>query len=426
MDSLYGLALSGAARRLPNRAAPTTLGGDPSARIAPLAAPRAFPVKGAAVPVDAPKASGAQRRVPIAKIELTEEEIQAAVEVLRSGALRQGRVCEAFEEAFAEKTGAKRAVACASGSAALHLAYQCVLQCGDEVLVPSFTFIATASMAGFAGAKPVFCDIDPDTFLIDLNDAERRVTPKTKAIAPVHLFGNPCETAAVRKFAERHGLSIVWDAAQAHGARVNGADIGSEEGLVCYSFYPSKNMFVGEGGMVTTHNAEWADSMRTLRQHGESGKYYHTHLAMNHRMTDVEAAIGLRQLERLDEMLRVRRRNGAILLDRLRDVPGVRTQTATAGAEHAWHQFCIVIDEAEYGIGRDGLQSRLEARGIGCSVHYPRGLHQQPVYVRMYGEQSLPVTERVAASILAVPVHHGLTEEDAHAVADAIRDCAAR
>ena len=182
----------------------------------------------------------------MAEIKLTEEEIAAAVKVLRSGFLRQGQECDSFEQEFAQKVGAKYAVTSASGTAALHLAYMTFLQPGEEVLVPSFTFIATGSMVTMAGGKPVFCDVDSETFLIDLEDAEKKITDRTRAIAPVHLFGNVCDVGAIQALAKKHDLVVVWDAAQAHGARYKGRDVGAFSDFVCYSFYPSKNMFVGE------------------------------------------------------------------------------------------------------------------------------------------------------------------------------------
>lgn len=360
--------------------------------------------------------------IGIAEIKLTESEIEAATAVLRSGNLRQGKECQAFEEEFAAYVGAKHAMTSANGSAALHLPYLAMLEPGDEVLVPSFTFIATASMASFVGAKPVFVDVDPNTFLIDLEDAAAKVTSRTRAIAPVHLFGNPCDQTAVDAFAKKHNLKIIWDAAQAHGASFNGVDVGAFSGAVAYSFYPSKNMFVGEGGMTMTDDAEIDKKMRLLRQHGVSGKYNHVVLGLNYRMTDVEAAIGREQLKRLDEMLAVRRKNADVLNAGLGQVPGLTLQTTTPGGQHAWHQYCVLVDEAEFGCGRDELSKRLGARDVASGVHYPRGLHQQPVYIELQGEQKLPTTERLAETILAIPVHHGMNESEAEQVVDAIKD----
>jgi len=360
--------------------------------------------------------------IQMASIKLTEDEIRAATDVLRSGALRQGRQCEAFEKEFAQKVGAKHAVTCANGSAALHLAYMAFLQQGDEVLVPSFTFIATGSMVTMTGGTPVFCDIDPETFLIDLRDAEKKITGKTRAIAPVHLFGNACDMESIRKFAEKHDLVIVWDAAQAHGATYRQQDVGSFGDFVCYSFYPSKNMFVGEGGMICTDSDAYYEKLRFMRTHGQTGKYYHTMMGLNYRMTDVEAAIGREQLRRLDDMLRVRRRNAEILLEGLSDIDGIRCQKITLQGGHAWHQFCIAVEKEIFGMDRDELAGRLKEKGIASGVHYPRGLHQQPVFEQRYGRMSLPATEALAEKILAIPVHHGLCEADAREVVLAIRD----
>jgi perosamine synthetase len=361
-----------------------------------------------------------RKPIQTAEISLTEGEIEAAVSVLRSGALRQGKHCDAFEREFAAYVGAKHAVTSANGSAALHLAYMAFLQPEDEVLVPAFTFIATASMVTAAGGRPVLCDVDPETFLIDLSDAERRVTPRARAISPVHLFGNPCAIDAIQSFAARYDLKIVWDAAQAHGARFRGRDVGSLGDFVSYSFYPSKNMFVGEGGITCTDNDDFEYRMRYMRSHGQTGKYLHTMPGLNYRMTDVEAAIGRKQLERLDSMLAVRRRNAELLNDGLKAVPGIQPQRLTPDGDHAWHQYCVRVDESIFGMGRDQLAEKLEEEGIATGVHYPRGLNRQPIFQELYGDEPLAVTDLLATQILALPVHHGLDVDDVIRIADAV------
>lgn len=358
--------------------------------------------------------------IPMAKIQLTDSEINAALEVLKSGALRQGKQCEAFEQEFADKVGSKFAVTCANGSAALHLAYMAILEPGDEVIVPSFTFIATASMVTMTGGKPLLCDVDPETYLLDLGHAETLVTKQTKAIAPVHLFGNSCDIKEVKAFAQKHGLKIVWDAAQAHGAAFEGADVGSFDDFVTYSFYPSKNMFVGEGGMICTNDKAMDEKMRFMRSHGQTGKYLHTMLGLNYRMTDVEAAIGREQLKRLDEMLAIRRRNADMLNQGLADIDGITPQRITEGCLSAWHQYCAVIDPAVFGCDRDTLAERLRERGIANGVHYPRGLHQQPIFQELYGKVALPNTEALTETIIALPVHHGLSEKQVEEIVAAI------
>lgn len=363
--------------------------------------------------------------IDMADTHLTEAEVQAAVRVLRSGALRQGSECAAFEEEFARLVGARYAVSCANGSAALHLAYAGLLEPGDEVLVPTFTFFATASMAIQAGLKPVLCDVEPDTFLIDLEDAENRLSSRTRAIAPVHLFGNPCHVGRVLAFAAEHGLKIIWDAAQAHGATWNSEDVGRFGDAVCYSFYPTKNLFVGEGGMVTTQEEDLAYRLRYLRTHGQTAKYTHTMIGWNYRMTDVEAAIGRAQLARFQDMLATRRRNAGILRVGLRDLEGLGLQKLSSSEdEHAWHQFCFTIDAAHFGCGRDVLKECLARQGIASAVHYPRCVHEQPVIEKLYGEQVLATGERLTRSILAIPVHHSVTESEVERIVQVIRDSA--
>lgn len=363
------------------------------------------------------------KNLQMSKIKLNEAEIAAAVRVLRSGALRQGKECDAFEREFCEKVGARHAVTSANGSAALHLAYMAFLEPGDEVLVPAFTFIATGSMVTMAGGKPIFCDVDPETYLIDLRDAESRLSSRTRAIAPVHLFGNACDIDAVQSFAKKHHLITVWDAAQAHGATYKGRDVGSLEDFVCYSFYPSKNMFVGEGGMTCTDNPAYESKMRFMRTHGQTGKYVHTLLGLNYRMTDVEAAIGREQLKRLYEMLGVRRRNAAVLDEGLSAIAGIKPQRTTEFCDHARHQYCVTVDAAIFGSDRDTLAEKLSEKGISTGVHYPRGLHQQPIFIELYGSSSdLPVTEALSRNIIALPVHHGLGEEDVIRIVSAIKE----
>lgn len=359
--------------------------------------------------------------IQMADTHLTEEEIQAAVKVLRSGALRQGLECDAFENEFAVLTGAKHAISCANGSASLHLAYAATLKPGDEVLVPSFTFFATASMVIQSGMRPIICDVDQETYLLDLSDAEKRLTPRTRAIVPVHLFGNACDVDQVRDFAETHHLKIIWDAAQAQGTQWKGRDIGGLGEAVCYSFYPTKNLFVGEGGMITTPDPEVGNRMRFLRTHGQTSKYTHTMVGWNYRMTDVEAAIGHAQLKRLDAMLAARRRNAKILTEGLRTLKGLKLQRLTEHATHSWHQFCLVVDESAFGMSRDKLMEHLKKAGVATAVHYPRAVHQQPIIEQLYGKQKLPVSERLTEIIVALPVHHALTEADAHAIVWAVR-----
>lgn len=371
------------------------------------------------------KTNDAPRRVPAMRVALDEHEIEAVADVLRSGALREGPLCRTFEERFADHVGAGFAVSASSGTAALHLAYEALLNPDDEVLVPAFTFIATASMVVKSGARPVFCDVDPAMLTIDVDDARRRITPKTTAIAPVHLFGNPCDVDAVRALADEHGLKIVWDAAQAHGARYGGTDIGAFDDVVCYSFYPSKNMTTAEGGMITTNDAALAERMRLLRAHGASGKYLHTVVGYNYRLTDVMAALGLRQLESLPSWIKERRANAETLAARLRGTSGVTLPVEQPGGESSYNLYTIVVDPGVTGIDRDAFVASLQAAGIGATVHYPRPLHRQPALEAFAPSSPLPVSERLSEQVLSLPVYPGLTADEIAYVGDTVATVAA-
>jgi perosamine synthetase len=358
--------------------------------------------------------------VPVGEVRIEEDEIEAVVAVLRSGNLRQGRVCREFEDAFAQFVGARHAVAVSSGTAALHLAYLAVLEPGDHVLVPSFTFFATASMVVAAGATPDFCDVDSNTYTLSLDSMHDRLTAKTRAIAPVHLFGNPADVDAVLAFADKNRCRVIWDAAQAHGTRFEGKDVGSLPGVTCYSFYPSKNMTTGEGGMVTTDDADVADRIRILRSQGSNKKYVHTAIGFNQRLTDFQAALGLVQLQKLPGWLEKRRDNASVLLAAIADVPGMNPQQAQSRGLHSYHQFSVVIDRDRLGRSRDEVAARFRELGVETAVHYPRPLHRQPVFEKTIGIQELPISDALSANILSLPVHNHLSTQQLERVVEAI------
>lgn len=361
------------------------------------------------------------RSIPIANVELSDDEIQAAVDVLRSGRLIQGKWTKAFEETFAETVGAQHATAVSSGTAALHIAYMATIEPGDDVLVPTFSHISTASMVHFAGGRPIFCDIDPQTFTLDLDSAQSNLTDKTTAIVPVHLFGNACPIDEIIEFARANDLSIIWDAAQAHGTRYRDADVGSFDDLVCYSFYPTKNMFTGEGGMITTNDADLAERCRLLRAHGQTKKYYHPTLGFNYRMTDVEAAIGLKQLQRLETMVDSRRSNAAYLTEHLYNVEGITPPYVPAYVVHSYHQYSVLLDTSRLGCTRDEFAAALDEQGIGTGVHYPRPIHKQPAFEELVSVSELPTSERICDHILSLPVHPGLEQQDLDEIIRAVR-----
>lgn len=354
--------------------------------------------------------------IPIANVELGEEEIESATDVLRSGYLVQGEQVERFEREFAEAPGANHAVAVSSGTAALHVAYLALLEPGQEVLVPSFTHVSTASTVEFAGGTPVFCDVDEETFTVDVRDAEERVTGDTAAVAPVHLFGNACDVEEVLGLAERYGLSVVWDSAQAHGTRYGGRDIGSYRDVACYSFYPTKNMTTTEGGMITTDNPEVAERCRLLRSHWQTEKYLHPNLGLNYRMTDVEAAIGRVQLKALDGFVERRRENAAYLTEGLSGVDGVTPQRPTEGADHSYNQYTVALDTD--GVSREAFRASLRESGIGTAVHYPRPVHRQPAFSGPH--EALPTSEALAERVVSLPVYPQLTDAELDRVLEAV------
>ncbi len=363
-------------------------------------------------------------KIPIAKVIITEDEIKAVEEVLRSGMLRQGEKVEEFERLFSEKVGAKFAIAVSSGTAALHIAYLAILEKCSEVLVPAFTHISTASMVCFSGCKPVFCDIDPRTFTIDIEDVKEKITSKTSAIAPVHLFGNACDVDGLIEIAEDHQLNIIWDAAQALGTEYNGRDVGSFDDVVCYSFYPTKNITTGEGGMIATNDPELNRKCRLLREHGQESKYYHTMLGFNYRMTDVEAAIGIEQLKKLDEFLERRIKNAEFFTKHLSKIKGLQTPYVKNGVKHTYNQYSILVDEKGFGMSRDELVKLLKENGIGVAVHYPRPLHLQPIFMEMFGakEGDLPVSEEISRRILSLPVHPNLGQGQLEKITNIIQN----
>jgi perosamine synthetase len=361
--------------------------------------------------------------IPIASVQLSEKEIAAVVEVLRSGRLVAGQAVRAFEEQFAQKIGATYAVAVSSGTSALHIAYLAVIGSGDEVLVPGFTHISTASMVHFANGRPVLCDVDGATFTLDVEDASRKISAKTVAVAPVHLFGNSCDIDSIFALARQYNLKIIWDAAQAHGTRYHGQDVGAFADIVIYSFYPTKNMTVGEGGMIVTNDKGLYQRCKLLRGHGETQKYYHESFGLNYRMTEMSGALGLEQLKRLSGLVEQRRKNAAYLNRYLMQVKGITVPLVADGVEHSFHQYSILLDLDQFKCSRDEFVTALKTEGVEAAVHYPRSINQQPAFSA--NNVHLPNCEWLAARILSLPVHPQLTDRDLEQVAAAVIKIAA-
>ena len=368
-------------------------------------------------------------RVSAASGDAQTEMERAFVEVRDSGPgidpTHQARIFERFERAFAALVGAKHVVACATGSAALHLSYLLSFEPGDEVLVPALTFLSTATMLIAIGATPVCVDVDPETWLIDIDDAERRLTRKTKGIVPVHLFGNPCNPAVIGDFANRHGLKIIWDAAQAHGAQVGSIDVGAFEPLVCYSLYATKNLNTGEGGLICTDSGEIAQKLRTLRSHGIAANGLCDVLGFNYRMTDIAGAIGHAQLNLFPERRTQRRRNAQRLSAGLASVVGLQIQGVHPESQSAWHHFSVTVCPDSFGMSRDELSLRLAIDGIASNIYYLHPLSAHPVIQAAHDGAPCPVATRLSSELLAIPVHPALVESDIDRIVAAIHRAAA-
>ncbi len=355
--------------------------------------------------------------INMARPQIGDEEKAAVIAVLDSGQLAQGREVGEFEQGFAEYCGVKHGIATSNGTTALHVAMMAhEIGPGDEVITVPFTFIASANSILYVGATPVFVDIDPVSFNINVDQIEAAITPRTRAIMPVHLYGNPAEMSRIQEIANRHGLAIIEDAAQAHGAEEHGKRAGSW-GTGCFSFYPTKNITTGEGGMVTTGDDCIADRAKLLRAHGMRVRYYHEMLGYNYRMTNIHAAIGLAQLPKLDTFNERRIANATYLSEHLPkdklSVPVVRP-----GTRHVFHQYTVRLLPP---LDRDKVREQLAARGIGTDIYYPVPVHRQQLYLDLgYGDRSYPESERAAREVLSLPVHPGLTQEDLETIVAAM------
>ncbi len=346
--------------------------------------------------------------IGIARPVIGEREKQAVMAVLESGQLVQGAEVAAFERAFADYHGARHGIAMNNGTTALMASMMAHgFGPGDEVIIPSFSFFATASAVLSVQATPVFADIDPATYCLSPAAAEAAITPRTVAIMPVHLYGHPADMTRFEAIARQHGLVLLEDAAQAHGAAIAGRRVGTW-GTASFSFYPSKNMTTGEGGMVLTDDDEIARKLRMIRNQGMDQQYRHEVVGYNFRMTNIAAAIGRVQLESLPAWTEQRIANAAYFNARL---TGVGTPVTAPGCTHVFHQYTIRTPE---GKERDAVEKRLNERSIGARVYYPRPIHLQPVFTTMpgYAAPSLPETEKAAREVLSLPVHPMLTEEE--------------
>lgn len=356
--------------------------------------------------------------IPISKPFIGDEEKQAVLAVLDSGMLVQGPRVAQLEEKFAALCGVQHAVATSNGTTALHLALLANgVGPGDEVITVSFTFMATVSTILMTGARPVFVDIEADTFNINPGLIEAAITPRTKAILLVHLYGYPCEMGPIMALAEKHGLKVIEDACQAVGATYRGQTTGSF-GTGTFSLYATKNIMTGEGGMITTNDDALAEKCRLMRQHGMKRRYYHDMLGYNYRMTDLHAAIGLAQMDRLAGFTARRSFNAAYLNSKI-ETEAVITPKVKDGYGHVWHQYTVRVNGRA---GRDASLQHLTERGIGTGIFYPVPAHQQGYVREILGEMSLPVTEQLARQVISLPVHPQLTQLDLEQIAAAVNE----
>ncbi len=346
------------------------------------------------------------------------DEIDAAVlGVVRSTSFILGSQGRSLEQSIAAYHGVRYAVGVASGTDALHLALRAAgVGPGDEVITTPFTFIATAEAVSYVGAVPVFVDIREDTFNIDVTKIAQRITKRTKAILPVHLYGHPADMGPLMEIARNHGLRVIEDCAQSFGAEYRGRRTGSFGDLGCFSFFPSKNLgCFGDGGMVVTDDAKLAERLQSLRNHGSKVRYYHDEVGYNSRLDEVQAAVLNVKFKRIGSYNEGRRRNAALYARQL-SVPGITTPAELKDCTHVFHQYTIRMKD------RDAVKKKLDDAKMSSMIYYPVPCHLQAAY-RYLGMRpgSLPVAERSAQEVLSLPMYPELTEEQVRTVADAVR-----
>jgi len=334
--------------------------------------------------------------------------------------LTQGEKVNEFEENFSKYIGVEHAVAVNSGTNALYLSLLSLgIRKGDEVITTPFSFIASSNCVLYCDARPIFVDIDPRTFNLDTKKIEEKITKKTKAIIVVHLYGQPAEMDHLNEIAERHNLFLIEDACQAHGAEYKGKKVGSIGNIGCFSFYPTKNMTTGEGGMITTNNPEIAEKIRLLRNHGQPKKYIHSLLGFNFRMADISAAIGIEQLKKLDKFNEVRVYNAKFLTKKLSDIKGITPPFVSSNVKHVFHQYTIRFHSDK--ISRNKLIQKLDENGIKTAIYYPLPIYKQALYQKLGYNGHLPVSEKISSEVLSLPVHPSVNEEDLNFVTKSIR-----
>ncbi|MDH7596411.1 MAG: DegT/DnrJ/EryC1/StrS family aminotransferase [Methanothrix sp.] len=366
-----------------------------------------------------------QERVPMSAPDITEDDVEVVANVVRSGRLALGPKTEEFERLIAEYTGTDHAVAVSSGTAALHLIVKSLgIGPGDEVLVPSFTFIASVNAILYEGAKPVFVDIEPDTYNLDPEDLEQKITPLTKAIMAVDVFGHPADWDALMRISMDYDLRVIDDSCEALGARYNDKSLGQFGDAAAFAFYPNKQITTGEGGMIVTNNPNIAKICRSLRNQGrgEMGSWLeHERLGYNYRMTEMSAALGISQLRRLEDILAKRERVARMYTSRLSGLEWVRTPAVRPNVRKSWFVYTITLSE---GLSRDAVMQAMMREGIP-SRGYFSPVHLQGYIRELLGthEGMLPVTESVAGRTMALPFHSNLSEDEVDEVVEVLSRC---
>ena len=361
--------------------------------------------------------------IKISNPDIGPAEVNAVVKVMDSGHIAQGKEVEALEVAFAKYCGTKYAIALNSGTAAIHCAlFGAGVGVGDEVITSPFSFMATINPILMQGAKPVFVDIEPESFGIAQNNLEKAITKKTKAILPVHLYGQPVDFLEISKIAKAKRIPIIEDACQAIGAAFRGKQVGNLGEAAAFSLYATKNITSGEGGMLTTNNRKIMEATHRFRQHGMSSQYEYAHLGYNYRMTDMQAAIALIQLRKANKYNKARQENAKIYTELLKDIPGLIRPTTKQGRTHVFHQYTIRIT-SEFPNTRDNLQQFLLKKNITTGIYYHKPLHFYRHVAKLgYKKGDFRVGERVAKQVLSLPVHPKVTHKQIETIATAIRE----
>jgi dTDP-4-amino-4,6-dideoxygalactose transaminase len=350
-------------------------------------------------------------------LELKDEIDQGVLQALEATQYILGPNVRAFEEEAAEYLGVEHAVGCASGTDALHLALVAAgIKEGDEVITTPFTFIATAEAILYVGATPVFVDIDEKTMNIDVNLIEEAITPRTRAILPVHLFGQPADMAAIQTIADKHNLLVVEDCAQSFGADIDGNQSGSLGIAGCFSFFPSKNLgCFGDGGLITTRDEKIAEHLRVLRNHGSWKRYHHSELGFNSRLDELQAVILRAKLKRIDQYNEGRRRVAHRYSAALAAMDGTTPPHEDGIGRHVYHQYTLLTEK------REQIMAALQEQQIASAVYYPIPLHQQEVFTEMCRGVTLPVTEKVASQCMSLPIYPELQDEQVDHILEVIR-----